>query len=336
MHDVTTETSPARRKVIVFGGDGFLGSHLVERLVAMGHTVTVFTRAHEGDLRNLQHLAGSITVVFGDFADADAVAGSLEGQEVAIDLISSTSPVESWADPLVAIEAELRPSVRFFELCAKMGVRKIVFASSGGAVYGQRSGRLDEATVAQPFSPYSIIKLCSEHFLNYFHEKFGVCADTYRIGNLYGPRQLLERRQGVIGVWIGHVLAGKHIDVYGDDDTLRDHVFVRDAAWLMTHSLRDLDSSDTYNLGTGQGVSILELLRIFIAAAGRPVEYRLHPRRPSDNTSAILDSAKLLRHFPGFRFRELEAGIGETIAWAMSLPHSAANRQRGSRAARLS
>lgn len=328
MYDLATETSTMRRKVIVFGGDGFLGSHLVERLVAMGHSVTVFTRAHEGGLRNLQHLSGSITAVFGDFADADAVAASLEGQEAAVDLVSSSSPIGSWEDPLAAIEVELRPAVRFFELCAQSGVRKIVFASSGGAVYGKRAGRLDEGTVPQPFSPYSIIKLCSEHFLNYFHERYGVCADTYRIGNLYGPRQLLERQQGVIAVWIGRALAGQSIDVYGDEETLRDHVFVRDAAWLMTHSLRDLDSSSTYNVGTGRGVSILELLRIFLAVAGRPVEYRLHPRRPSDNTSAILDSTKLLQHFPDFRFRELEAGIRETLDWAMDATHPNASVAR--------
>jgi UDP-glucose 4-epimerase len=328
MQDVTTEASPVRRKVIVFGGDGFLGSHFVEHLVTSGHAVTVFTRGQNGRLRNLQPFGGQITTVFGDFTDSRAVAASLVGQEVAVDLISSSTPIDSWSDPLAAIEAELHPSVRFFEQCAKSGVRKIVFASSGGSVYGQRSGRLDEGTMAQPFSPYSIIKLCSEHFLNYFHEKFGVCADTYRIGNLYGPRQILERRQGVIAVWIGRALAGRHIDVYGDEETLRDHVFVRDAARLMTHSLCNLDSSDTYNLGTGQGVSILDLLRIFLAAAGRPVEYKLHPRRPSDNISVILDSSKLLRHFPDFCFRELEAGIGETIDWAMGTPQNPAEHQR--------
>lgn len=330
------ETNPRQRKVIVFGGDGFLGSHLVEQLVSVGHEVTVFTRGRDGGLRNLQHLRGRVDTVFGDFADTGAVAASLKGQEVAVDLITSSSPIDSWANPLEAIETELSPSVRFFELCAEEGVRKIVFASSGGAVYGPNTGMLGEGTSPRPFSPYSIIKLCSEHFLNFFNVKYGICADSYRIGNLYGPRQKLEGRQGVIAVWIGRALAGQPIDVFGDETTVRDHVFVRDAAKLMMHSLRSLETGDVYNLGTGAGVSVMELLRIFLAVAERPVAYRLHPRRPSDNTSSILDSSKLLQQFPGFRFHALEEGIREAFEWAMSVQHPAMPRRERIKAVRHS
>lgn len=321
------EADQKRLRVIVFGGDGFLGSHLVEQLVAAGHEVTVFTRGHEGGLRNLQHMRGRIDTVFGDFSDTDTVAASLEGQEVAVDLITSSSPIDSWANPLEAIETELSPSVRFFELCAEEGVRKIVFASSGGAVYGPNTGMLGEGTAPKPFSPYSIVKLCSEHFLNFFSVKYGICADTYRIGNLYGPRQRPGGRQGVLAVWIGRALAGQPIDVFGDETTMRDHVFVRDAAKLMMHSLRSLKSGDVYNLGTGAGISVMELLRVFLAVAERPVEYRLHSRRPSDNTSSILDSSKLLRHFPGFRFHALEDGIREAFEWAKSVQQTAVPRR---------
>lgn len=334
MFNPEIEANQPRRRVIVFGGDGFLGSHLVEELVSLGHAVTVFTRGHDGGLRNLRHMQGRIDTVLGDFTDTAAVAASLEGQEVAVDLITTSSPVDSWTAPVEAIETELSPSVRFFELCGDAGVRKIVFASSGGAVYGPSSGMLHEDTEPKPFSPYSIIKLCTEHFLNFFSVKYGFCADIYRIGNLYGPRQRLEGQQGVIAVWIGRALAGQPIDVYGDETTVRDHVFVRDAAKLMTHSLRSLDAGDVYNLGTGTGVSVLELLQTFLAVAERPVEYRLHPRRPSDNTSAILDSSRLLRQFPGFRFQPLEDGIREAFEWAMSAQQAATLRRDGTRGVR--
>lgn len=316
MHASDAVMPTTRRKVIVFGGDGFLGSHYVESLLALGHELTVFNHSRTGMFKNLGHLDGRFWKIVGDFADAGAVAASLKGQEVAVDFVMSSTPVGSWEEPLRTIESDLCPSVRFFELCARTGVRKIIFASSGGAIYGPHAGLLDESTVPHPFSPHSIIKLCTEHFLHYYCEKHGLAADCYRIGNVYGPRQPLDRPQGVIAAWIGRTLAAQPLDVFGDEKTIRDYIFVRDAAQLMTHSLRDLEVGETYNLGTGQGTSILELLDVFRSVVGGPVEYRLHPRRASDNSSSVLASDKLLRHFPGFVFHGLDEGIRESFEWA--------------------
>jgi UDP-glucose 4-epimerase len=278
--------------------------------------VTVFGHTRHGAAGNLAAVEGRFRHVLGEFADPKAVANALRGQDIAAHFILSSTPVDSWGQPLRTIETDLQPSVKFFELAAEAGVRKIVFASSGGTLYGPHDGPADENEAPHPFSPHGIVKLCAEHFLNYFREHAGIASDSYRIGNAYGPRQALSRAQGVVGAWIGCILDGRPIDIYGDGSTLRDYVFVRDAAQLMTLSLHDLDASGTYNLGTGKGTSILELLEIFKAVAARPFEYRLHPRRASDNPSAILASDRLLRHFPGFRFQALEDGVRETFAWA--------------------
>jgi len=231
-----------RRKIIVFGGEGFLGSHLVELLAELGHKVTVFSHSPPGSNKNLQHFEGRYHRFSGDFADADAVAAALKGQEIAFNFILSSTPVSSWEEPLRTIETDLLQSVRFFELCAKGGVRKIVFASSGGALYGPQTEPADEGTVPRPFNPHGIAKLCAEHFLRYYREKYGIAADSYRIGNAYGPRQPINRTQGVIGAWIGRIIAGQTLDVYGDETTKRDYVNAKDVAQLMTHSLRDLDA----------------------------------------------------------------------------------------------
>lgn len=311
---------PAKRlKVVVFGGDGFLGSHFVDSLVAQGHEVTVFDHFRSSRSKNLGHLKGRYRKMAGDLHDGKAVAAALEGQTVAAHLISSSSTLKGWQAPLLIVQEELTSALQLFDLCAQQGVRKVIFASSGGAVYGTQSGPTNESALPRPFNPHGIAKLSIEHFLNYYLEKTGIAYDCYRIGNLYGPRMPLGQPQGVIGAWIKCILAGKPLDIYGDENTIRDYIFAQDAAKLMLHSLHDPDISGTYNLGSGRGTSILELLDLFKAVSDRLFECKMHQRRPSDNTSVILNSEKLLSNFPGFAFRDLSSGLRECFAWARSV-----------------
>lgn len=304
------------RRVAVLGGDGFLGSYFVEQLVALGHEVTVLDRFRGGKAKNLAALRGRCRWLSGDAGDERLAAQALEGQDIAAVFISASTPLTAWRAPLGVIEDELPLTVRLFDLCARLGVRKVIFASSGGTIYGPQPGRLDENALPRPNNPHGIAKLTEEHFLRYYAAAAGLAADSYRIGNLYGPRQRLERGQGVIAAWIGRIQAGLPVDVYGDERCVRDYIYAEDAARLMTHSLRDMQSDGIYNLGTGRGTSILELLEIFRSVYGRPFAQRLHPRRPSDNISSVLDSSRLLRHYPGFVFRSLRDGVARCFAWA--------------------
>lgn len=299
-------------KIIVLGGDGFLGSHFVDQAVALGHEVTVFDRFPYQVSRNLEDHRGKIRLISGEFGNRDDLLTALEGQEIVYHFICATTPIESWNDPFIEIEGNLRTSVQLCELAIRQGVRKIVFSSSGGTVYGPQERPVDEDVTPRPQSPYGITKLATENFLNYFRERGGIQVDIYRIGNAYGPRQPIQRPQGVIAVWMRDILNGSEIQVYGDHHTLRDYVYVKDVSFLMTHSLEDLNFSDVYNLGSGVGTSIIGLLEIFKTVLGDVIRYRIHPRRPSDNTSIVLDSSKLLSHFPGFKFQKLEEKIQET------------------------
>jgi len=299
-------------KILVLGGDGFLGSHFIDRAVGSGHEVTVFDRFPYQTSRNLEHQRGNIQFISGEFANREMLSNALMNQDIVYHFICATTPIESWNDPFIEIEENLRTSLQLCELAVQGGVRKIVFASSGGTVYGPQKQAVDEKSTPKPFSPYGITKLATEYFLNYFREHSGLAADTYRIGNAYGPRQSMWRPQGVISVWMRDVLAEKEIQVYGDETTLRDYVYIEDITFLMTHSLCDLDSSEVYNLGTGKGTSVLQLLNIFHTVLDASIRYRIHPRRPSDNAVIVLDSSKLLAHFPGFQFQTLEDKIPET------------------------
>jgi len=302
-------------KVLVLGGDGFLGSHFVDQAVRLGHEVTVFDRFPYRTSKNLEHQSRKIRFVSGEFANRDELSKALENQEIVYHFICTTNPAESWNDPFIEIDQNLRPSMQFFELAVNAGVKKIVFPSSGGTVYGPQEKPVDERAVPTPLSPYGISKLAIEHFLHYFHERSGIEVDLYRIGNAYGPRQPIERPQGVIAVWMRDILNGSEIQVYGDRNTLRDYIYIEDIAFLMTHSLNNLAASGVYNLGSGMGTSILRLLKIFQTVINDPIQYRIHPRRPLDNASIVLDSSKLIGCFPGFKFQKLEDKIAETWSY---------------------
>lgn len=237
---------------------------------------------------------------------------ALTDQDIVYHFICLTNPVESWKDPFIEVDINLKASIQLFDLAAKANVKKIVFPSSGGTVYGPQNLPVnEEETIPQPSSPYGIVKLATEHFLQYYKKHHEISVDIYRISNAYGPRQALNRQQGVIPIWIRKILEDKPISVFGDNNTIRDYIYVEDIAQLMTHSLSDLNSSGTFNLGSGIGVSILQLLEIFKKSIDKPFSYNIHVQRDSDIQSIVLDNSKILSHFPEFEFQKLEGKIVE-------------------------
>lgn len=299
--------------VIVMGGDGFIGSHLVEKLLNSGQKVSVFDRFPYGITRNLEHLKRNIRIISGEYANRVDVTNALLGNDVAYHCIWTSTPISSWNDPCLEIDENIRLSVQLIEAASEAGIKKIVFPSSGGTVYGRHGKtKISESQLPQPFSPYGIAKLTVEHFLNYYRESKGLAVDIYRIGNAFGPRQQISSPQGVIAVWMSKIMAREKIMAYGDQETLRDYVYVEDIAHLMMHSLTDIRVSSTLNIGTGRGTSIVELLQIFRRVVDVPFEYEILPRRPSDNSSIVLDNQAILNLYPNFSFSNLEDKIRET------------------------
>ena len=299
--------------VLVLGGDGFLGSHLVDQALAQGYEVTVFDRFVDGRLRNLEHVKHQIQCIPGDFTNTKSLRAALVGQDVVYHFITVTNPTKTWNHPEQEIQHTLQPALQFYQLAAEAGVKKIVFPSSGGTVYGPKLWLVNEEVLPDPFSPHGIVKLCAEHFLRYARGRWGISADIYRIGNAYGPRQPLISSQGVIAVWMRQILEGDCLQVFGDKKTIRDYVYVEDVARLMLWSLELMNTSETFNIGTGRGVSIFELLDIFKKSIDRPIRYKILPRRHCDSQFVVLESTRILSHFPGFKFKRIEDMI--PITW---------------------
>ncbi|MBU1565315.1 MAG: NAD-dependent epimerase/dehydratase family protein [Proteobacteria bacterium] len=299
--------------ILVLGGDGFLGSYIVENLVRTGHEVTVFDRFPFGVTRNLEHLHGNIRLFSGEFANREDISKAMEGQEVVYHCISATNPASSWNDPFIEIDENVRHSIQFFEIVAqKVRKCKVVYLSSGGTVYGRHEGLINEGTVPKPFSPYGIGKLTIEHFLNYYQHNERLTADIYRIGNAFGPRQPMHCPQGVIAKWMDSILNGKELLVYGDSMTVRDYIYVNDIARIVSQSVDRLANSGTYNVGSGYGISITELLETFQRVVDHPFTHRLLPRREFDNVSVVLDISRLLGQCPEFIFSDFQEKLSET------------------------
>lgn len=299
--------------VMVIGGDGFIGSHLVDRLVELGHHVTVFDRCPYLVTRNLEHQKGAIRVISGEFANKVDLKNALRGNDIVFHFVWVSTPITSWNDPYLEVDENIRLSVQLAEAAVESGIKKMVFPSSGGTVYGtQQHSKVNESCLPSPFSPYGVAKLAVEHFLNYYRKSANLAYDVYRIGNAFGPRQPVSSPQGVISVWMSKILSGEKITVYGDHETLRDYVYVKDIAHLMAYSVTDLNQSATMNIGSGRGISIMELLDIFKRVIDMPFKYEIRPRRPSDNSSIVLDNNLILSHFPSFSFSDLEEKILET------------------------
>ena len=297
-----------------------MGSFVVEQLLAAGHTVRVLEpRMRGGNGRPLAAF-DHVEWMVGDLDVAGVAEGAGRGCELAFYLASSTNPAETWNDPIREVDEGIRRTVLFLQGITNVGVRKVVMPSSGGTIYGRAAGRLNEQHVAKPFSPHGIAKYSAELFGQYFQEKFGLAMDVYRISNAYGPRQRMDRKQGVVAVWMGQILRGETVRVFGDDSVRRDYVYVEDVARLMMHSLRDLDACGVWNIGSGIGTSILDLLRTFQKIIPHPFPHVIESLRAFDNTSAILDNSKLRALYPGLQLVSLHEGLSRTWAWYAQSP----------------
>jgi UDP-glucose 4-epimerase len=257
-------------KCLVLGANGFIGSHLVDALVKAGHEVRAFDRFGKTAPK---FLAGpKIELYKGDFLNLDDLKRAVTGMEYVFHFISTTTPITAENDPLIDVDTNIKMSINLFAECAKQGVKKVIFASTGGAIYGSTTGEpIPETTLPQPISPYAIGKLTIEHYLRYFHTKAGLDSLVFRISNPYGERHARHAKQGVINVFLEQIAAGQPITILGDGNTVRDYIYVTDIANMIASSF-ETAKEQVYNLGSGHGSSINELIAAMEQIVDKPIQ----------------------------------------------------------------
>ena len=300
---------------VVLGGCGFLGGHLCRELVRNGHPVRVFDKPRRGRGRIEDILAG-VELVEGDFASEGDMMRALHGAETVFHLVHTTVPGSSMANPSYDVESNVAASVRWLSRLKETGVRRIIFVSSGGTVYGVPRGELiDERHPTDPICSYGITKLALEKYVAMYATLAGADYIILRPSNVYGEGQRLRHGQGVIGVLADRALRGEPLEVWGTGESLRDYLYVADFVGAVRRLWSYTGPRRVFNVSSGEGHSVLDIIEVLGRRLGGLPEVRHAPSRDFDVPVNILDSS-LLRGEVGWEPSVgLEEGVERVVRW---------------------
>lgn len=297
---------------LVLGAGGFIGLHLCQALVAAGAEVHAYGRpsAFADALPPLRWSSG-------EFADAASLAKALRGAEVVFNLLGGSIPALANRDPQADLGSNLVASVRLLELCGAAGIRKLVFISSGGTVYGvPRTLPIPETHPTDPISAYGIHKLMVEKYIGLHAHLNGLRSVVLRAANPFGPYQSPHRGQGVVAALMATRLAGKPVRIWGDGRVVRDFLYVGDLAAAMLDAALYEGPERVLNLGSGIGRSMLEVVEAIDATLGLGGgEIIFQPGRNADVPVNVLDTALIRREFGWEPRMKWEAGLRLTADW---------------------
>lgn len=245
-----------------------MGSHLCDGLLDAGHSVRIFDRANVSRA-NIAGILDRVKMIEGDFADGSLHAELAAGTDLVYHLISTTVPQTSNGDPAYDVESNVVASVRFLAAAAAAGVKKIIFFSSGGTVYGvPRALPISEGHPTDPICSYGIGKLAIEKYLRLYHHLHGLDYTVLRISNPYGARQRATGVQGVVAAFVDRLRRDLPLEIWGDGSTVRDYIHVADVVRAALMVQRCSGDQRVFNIGSGRGHSLIEVAEALGAAAG--------------------------------------------------------------------
>lgn len=300
---------------LIIGGQGFIASHVARSLLARGHRVRLFDRPGVSAAFPVVHPL--VEALAGDASNVGDLRVALEGIEAVVHLASTTVPKTSNDDPVHDVETNLVPVLRLLEeLRTRGGKTKILFASSGGTVYGTpETVPIHETHQALPACAYGISKLAIEHHLRLNETLHGQPYCVLRLANPYGEGQRPGGQQGAIGVFAARGLHGEALDIWGDGSIVRDYIHAEDVAEAFARALDYTGTERVFNIGSGRGHSLLEIVESLEAALGRPLERRHSAGRAFDTPVNVLDIARAERELGWAPKVPLDEGIRRTLDW---------------------
>jgi UDP-glucose 4-epimerase len=289
----------------VTGGAGFIGSNLVDALVARGDEVTVIDDLSFGKRENLNPQA--------TFVERDIREGlELDGAEVVFHLAAQADVQTSVKRPDHDAQVNVVGTVRVVEAAREAGAQ-VIFSSTGGAIYGECDGPADESTRLAPMSPYGIAKLCAEQYLTGWNRIHGTRNVVLRFANVYGPRQDSGLEGGVVSIFLERMARGDQTVIFGDGGQTRDFVYVGDVVDSLLAAVgRD---GGIFNIGTGEETSVLDLHEACRAVSDRGNEARFEPARLGDASRSVLDVSLAARELGWSARVPLAEGLRRTWEW---------------------
>jgi len=306
-------------RILVTGGAGFIGSNVADRFVELGHDVAVFDNLSSGFR---EFVPAKARFYEGDLADPLAVDAAIADfrPEIVDHHAAQIDVRHSVADPLFDARVNVLGSIGLMQACRAHGVRKIVYASTGGALYGE--GRVLPATEDHPVNPeapYGASKHTVEHYLYIWRLLHGLDYTVLRYPNVYGPRQNPHGEAGVNAIFIGLMLAGRRPRIFGDGTAVRDYLYVDDVVEGNVLALEQ-GGGEMLNLGTGLGTSVNDIVRELQAITGFREDAIHEPARPGEVQRIYLDASRAKRVLgwePRVTFPE---GLRRTVEWSRHHP----------------
>ncbi len=298
-------------RALVLGGNGFIGSHVVDNLLSHGHTVRVFDRGVDSFRKPL----AQVDYRLASFDDVPALAEALEGVDVVYHLISTTVPSTSNKDAVYDVESNLVGTIRLLNLIRDSKVSRIVYLSSGGTVYGvPDSSPILESHPLRPICSYGVVKVAVENYLRMYHHLYGLEYTVLRVSNPYGERQGHVGVQGVIGTFMGKVLDNQSIEIWGDGRVVRDFIYIGDLASLcvkagVSHRV------GVFNAGSGTGSTIRNIVATLSVVTEQVIQPQYSVGRSYDVPEVILDIQKVKEIFQWTPEISLLAGMTKTWKW---------------------
>ncbi len=306
-------------KILITGGAGFIGSHVADGYLALGHEVVIVDDLSTGHRHNLPSQARFYEA---DLNDGQELTRILEKERpnVVNHHAAQKSVRVSVEDPAEDARINIIGSLRLLELSRRTGVQKVIFISTGGAIYGEATViPTPEEYPAWPVSPYGIAKLSVEHYLFYYADQFGLPSVVLRYANVYGPRQDPHGEAGVVAIFAERSLAGQECVIFGDGEQTRDYVYVGD---LVRANVAALDNSvrGTFNIGTGVETTVNELYRHLQSVMGLDQPARFAPSRTGEQRRSAVAIDKAAREMDWRPQVSLREGLSHTVEFFRKQP----------------
>tara|TARA_B110001452_G_C15226694_1_gene425127 strand:+ start:132 stop:1055 length:924 start_codon:yes stop_codon:yes gene_type:complete len=301
-------------KIAIVGSEGFIGRNLYKELELNNEfNIYCFGRGKTSILGHKNYKQIELNNISQNKL-------KFQSFDIIYYLVSATFPASSYNDPISELNLNLSPFLNFLESLKESKVKKIIFTSSGGSVYGSNNKKINESSLKLPASPHGITKLTMEFFLDYYQIRLGINYNIFRISNIYGEHQNTSKGLGLINTILEKIILEEKIKIYGNGSCVRNYIYVKDVAKVLGLSAKeDLKKSNIFNLSSSENLDINDLLKVIKKIVDKPFEIQYLPERSSDIASIKLDNRKLLKKYPKLKLTELNIAIKNTYNYLKSI-----------------
>ena len=301
----------SRMRCAVLGAGGFIGTNLCRALAGRVEYLRAFGRRQSfpDGLSGLKWMQG-------DFTDQTCIAAAVADCDVVFHLVNATTPASANVDKVADLNANVASTLRLLDVCRETGVRRVVFVSSGGTIYGiPNQVPTPESSPTNPITAYGISKLAIEKYLGLYEYLYGLEYRVLRVANPFGPYQSALKSQGVIAAFLNRALAGKRIEIWGDGSIVRDYIFVDDVADALVRVAIHRGPSRVFNIGSREGRSLVDIIEVIERLLGNKISVDFRLGRLVDVPVSILDTALAQNELSWRPRTSFEAGMRETVKW---------------------